>query len=78
MTREKAWVYSTRVPDHAFLAWRVVVYYTTAAGNSISSELGSSYQGKEKSGGTARPSQTKSRVTLPPASQAGRRAVPVL
>jgi hypothetical protein len=33
MTREKAWVYSTRVPDHAFLAWRMVVYiyYTTAA-----------------------------------------------
>jgi len=43
---------STRVPGHAFhewcSLWRIVVYiyYITAAGNSINSQLGSSCQGK--------------------------------
>ncbi len=54
---------SSRVPGHAFLAWRsswrmvVYIYYITAAGNSISSQLSSSLQGcrygKAKAGGTA-------------------------
>ncbi len=87
--REKAWVY-TRVPGHAFLAlgssWRTVVYiyYVTADGNSISSQLGSSCQGNrygtEKAGGTARLSRTKSHLRRhsPPDSQAGRRVGPAL
>ncbi len=60
---------STRVPGHAFLVWRsswrmvVSIYYITADGNSISSELRSSCQvnryGTDKAGGTARPSSTK-------------------
>ncbi len=69
----------TRVPGHAFLAWRstwrmvVYIYYITAARNSISSQLGSSCQGNryctEKAGGTARPSRTKSDLSgrSPPA-----------
>ncbi len=54
---------STRVPGHVFLAWRgswrmvVYIYYITGAGNSISSQLGSSCQGNrcgtEKAEGTA-------------------------
>ena len=42
----------------------VYIYYITAAGNSISSQLSSSCQGKrdstEKTGGTDGPSRTKS------------------
>jgi hypothetical protein len=51
----------------------------TPAGNSISSQLGSSFQGKwysmEKAGGTARPSRSKSHLAghSPPASHAGPR-----
>ncbi len=42
---------STRVPGHACLAWRahdgwlLYIYYKIAAGNSVSSQLGSSCQG---------------------------------
>jgi hypothetical protein len=55
------------------------IYYTTAAGNSISSQLGSCCQGNrygtEKAGGTARPSRKKTHLPVhsPPASQADRR-----
>ncbi len=57
----------------------VYIYYTTVAGKSISSQLGSSCQGNrygtEKAGGMAHPSRTKSHLPghSPPASQAGRR-----
>ncbi len=73
----------TRVPDHALLArcssGRIVVYiyYITTAGNSISSQLGSSCQGNEycteKTGSSACPSYTKSHLPghSPPASQLG-------
>jgi len=60
----------------------VYIYFITAAGNSISSQLGSSCQGNrygtEKMGGTARPSHTKTDLPSrsPPASQAGRRVGP--
>ncbi len=63
---------STRVHGHAFLAWRsswrmvVYIYFITAAGNSVRSQLGSSCQGNrisvKKAGGTARPSCTKSHL----------------
>ncbi len=80
----------TKVPGHAFLAWRstwrmvMYIYYITAARNSISSHVGSSCQGNryctEKAGGTARPSRTISDLPVPgrypPASQAGRRGGP--
>ncbi len=58
------------------------IYYKTAAGNSISSQLGSSSQGNrysmEKAGGTALPSSTISHLPghSSPASQAGRRVGP--
>ncbi len=61
-----------------------VPYNVTAAGDSISTQLGSSCQGNrygtEKAGGTARPSRTKSHLLghSPPASQAGRRVGPAL
>ncbi len=54
----------------------VYIYFITSAGNSISSQLGSSCKGHrygtEKAGGTARPSRTKSHLSShsPPASQA--------
>jgi hypothetical protein len=57
----------------------VYILYITAAGNSISSQLGSTYLGNrygtEKAGGTVRPSRAKSHLPggSPPASQAGRR-----
>jgi hypothetical protein len=57
---------------------------TTAAGNSISSQLGSPCQGNrygmEKAGGTASPAHTKSHLPghSPPASQTGRRVGPSL
>jgi hypothetical protein len=60
------------------------IYYSTGDGNSISSQLSSSCQGNrydmEKTGGTARPSRTKSHLPghSPPASQAGRRVGPAL
>ncbi len=80
----------TRVPGHAPLAWRSswrmveFIYYITAAGNSISAQLGSSCQGNrygtEKAGGVARPSRTKSHLVghSPLASQGGRRVGPSL
>ncbi len=47
----------------------VYIYYITLAGNSISTQLGSSFQsnryGTEKAGGTARPSRTKSHPAGP-------------
>ncbi len=55
----------------------VYIYYITAAGNSISSQLGSSAQGNRyctaKAGGMARPSRTKSHLSghSPPASRVG-------
>ncbi len=58
------------------------LYNIAAAENSISSQLGSSYQGNryctEKAGITARPSRTKSHLPghSPSASQAGRRVGP--
>jgi hypothetical protein len=83
---------STRVPGNVFLAWRsswwmvwtMDIYYITAAGNSISSQLGSSCQGNryrtEKAGGTDSPSCTKSHLPghSPSSSQAGRRFGPAL
>jgi hypothetical protein len=63
---------------------KMVVYYITAAGNSVSSQLDSSCQGnrygKEKAGCTARPSRTKSHLPghSPPVGQAGRRVGPAL
>ncbi len=68
--------------DHMLL--KMVVYYIRAAGNSVSSQLDSSCRGnrygKEKAGGTARSSRTKSHMPghSPSASQAGRRVGPVL
>jgi hypothetical protein len=67
-------------------SWRKVVYiyYITAAGNSISSQLGSFCQGNqygmEKAGGMAHPSKTKSHLPglSPPASHAGSRVGPAL
>jgi hypothetical protein len=61
---------------HDVAHWRMVVYiyFMTAAGNSIRSQLGSSCQGNwystEKACGTARPSSTKSHLPghSPPAS----------
>jgi hypothetical protein len=73
----------TRAPGHDVLAWRsswrmvVYIYYITAAGNSISSQLGSSCQGNwystEKAGGMAH-SITRTTSHLP--GQAGRRVGP--
>jgi hypothetical protein len=55
------WHGSTRIQGHAFLAV-VYIYYLTAAGNSVSSQLGSSCQGNrygtEKAGGRYGPSIT--------------------
>ncbi len=62
----------------------VYIYCITAAGNSFSSQLSSSWQGNqygtEKAGGTARPSRTKSHLPghSPSASQAGRHVGPAL
>ncbi len=66
---------SNRVPGHAFFAWRsswrmvVYIYCITAAGNSNSLQLGSSWQGNrygtEKSSGMARRSHTKSHLPRP-------------
>ncbi len=71
---------STRVPGHAFLAWRILwrmVGTFIAAGYSISSQLGISRQrnpdSTEKAGSTARPSRTKSHLPgtlLQPAKRA--------
>ncbi len=67
-----------RLPS--FLVWRiswrmvVCIYYITAAGNSMSSQLGSSCPGKqdgtEKTGGTAHPSRTKSHLPGHPSASA--------
>ncbi len=60
--------------DTARDGWFVYIYYLTAAGNSISTQLGSSCQsnryGTEMAGGTARPSRTKSHLSghSPPAN----------
>jgi hypothetical protein len=61
------------------------IYIKTAAGSSIISQLGSFCQDNrydtEKAGGTARLSHTKlrtCRVTMAPASQAGRLVGPAL
>ncbi len=72
---------STRVPGHAFLAWssswRMAVYNITAAGNSISSQLGSSCHGNrygaEKASDTARPLRKNSHLSgySSPVGQAG-------
>ncbi len=69
--------------DIAHDGWLCVyIFYTTAAGNSISSQLGSSCQGNrygvERAGSTARPSRTKSHLPSqsPPVSQAGSRIGP--
>jgi hypothetical protein len=73
---------STRVPGHAFLAWRsswrivVYIYNITAAGKFhqlVDGQLlsGQLY-GTEKAGGTARPSLTKSHL---PGQPVGRAAV---
>ncbi len=67
-------------------SWRMIVYiyYITAAGNSCSTQLGTSCQsnryGTENEDGTARPSRTKSHLLghSPPAIQAGRRVGPAL
>ncbi len=84
-TERKLGSTSTRVPGHAFLAWRsswrmvVYIYYITSAGKPISSHLGSSCHGNrygtEKSGGMAHPSCIKSHLPghSPPANQVGRR-----
>ncbi len=62
----------------------VYIYYITAAGNSISTQVGSRFKGNrygtEKVGGTARSTRTKSLLLghSPPASQAGRRVGPAL
>jgi hypothetical protein len=62
----------------------VYIYYIKAAGNSLSSQLGSSCHGNnavynmEKAGGSARPSRTKSQLPGPSASQVGRRVWPAL
>ncbi len=62
----------------------VYIYYLTTAGNSLSSQLGSSCQGNrngtENAGGMARPSHTKSHLPghSSTARQAGRRIVPAL
>ncbi len=63
---------STRVQGYTFLAWRsswrmvVYIYFMTAVGNSVSSQLGSFCQGNryctEKAGGTARPPLRKSHL----------------
>jgi len=70
----------TSLRDIAHDGWLYMyIYYTTAAGNSISSHLGSSGQGnrygKERIRGTAHPILTKSHLPShsPPASQADRR-----
>jgi hypothetical protein len=75
----------TSLRDIAHDGWLYMyIYYTTAAGNSISSHLGSSCQGNwystEKAGGTDRPSRTKSNLPghSPPANQGGRRVGPAL
>ncbi len=77
----------------AMPSWRDVAHdgwlctftiHITAAGNSVSTQLGSSCQGirygTEKPGGTTRPSHTKSHLLghSPSAIQAGRRAGPAL
>ncbi len=67
--------------DVAHDGWwlRTFTTYVTAAGNSFSSQLDSSYQDNrysmEKAGCAACPSRTKSHLPChsPPASQAGRR-----
>jgi hypothetical protein len=62
----------------------VDIYFITAAGNSISSQLDSSCQGNrygtEKAGGTARPSRTKSHLPgqPPPVTLADRCVGPAL
>ncbi len=71
--------------DLAHESWRMVIvyiYYITAARNSISLQLGTSCRdsryGKEKAGGTVRPSRKKSHLPgrSSAASQAGRRVEP--
>jgi hypothetical protein len=62
----------------------VYIYYITLAGNSISTQLGSSFKsnryGTEKAGSTVRPSRTKSNLLCHshPASLAGRRVGPAI
>jgi hypothetical protein len=77
-----AWVYTIEyqampsLHDIAHDGW-LCTFTITAAGNSISSQLGSSCQGNQngrgKEGGTVRPSRTISHLPghSPPASQAG-------
>ncbi len=75
---------SLRDVAHSSCRMVVYIYYITAAGNSISSQLGSSCQGNwygmENAGCAARLSHAKSHLPVhsPPASQMGRRSGPGL
>ncbi len=68
--------------DVAHGEWLFVYIYYTAAGNFISSQLGSSYEGKrystEKAGDTPLWTKSQLRGHSPQASQAGRRVGPAL